>query len=262
MKDLTYLKWSYSSSSSGGTYLKSEDGIGSRKIYYKLSDFKYGKLSGCEAAIEVIASRLGEYLGFPVLKYMGDMSSVIVDDKKYNTYVARSHNYVKRGYAAIPLITDYLTNRASKAESPLDYCRRIGLQEYLDYVFIFDYLIMNVDRHGHNIEILYDMENNIVPSPIFDNGRALTYEYGSNIALIRNWDYKSDPTVNNFVGSIYLESNLKNISKPYELPRLSDEVFRKIFYGLSGFISKEHQQIIKEALEFRYEKLLNGGIIV
>ena len=70
MKDLTYLKWSYSSSSSGGTYLKSEDGIGSRKIYYKLSDFKYGKFSGCEAAIEVIASRLGEYLGFPVLKYI------------------------------------------------------------------------------------------------------------------------------------------------------------------------------------------------
>ena len=67
MKDLTFLKWSYSSSSSGGTYLKAEDGSGSKKVYYKLPDFKQGRFSGCETAIEVIVSRLGLFLGFPVL---------------------------------------------------------------------------------------------------------------------------------------------------------------------------------------------------
>ena len=262
MKDLTFLKWSYSSSSSGGTYLKSEYGSGSKKIYYKLSDFKQGRFTGCETAIEVIVSRLGTYLGFPVLKYMGDLSDIIIDGRKYTTYVARSYNYVKSGYTAIPLITDYLTNRISKTESTLDYCRRIGLWEYLDYVFIFDYLIMNVDRHGHNIELLYDNDNNINPSPIFDNGCALTYEYGNNLTLIKNWDYKSDNAVNNFVGSIHLESNLKNVSKQYKLPRLNDEVYRKMFYGLNDVISKEHQQIIKTALDYRYEKMLNGGIIL
>lgn len=262
MKDLTFLKWSYSSSSLGGTYLKAEYGSGRKKIYYKLPDFKQGRFSGCETAIEVIVSRLGLFLGFPVLKYMGDMSKISIDGKKYTTFVARSHNYVKSGYTAIPLITDYLTNRLSKTESALDYCRRIGLQEYLDYVFIFDYLIMNVDRHGHNIELLYDNDNNIIPSPIFDNGRALTYEYGNNVKLMQNWDYKSDITVNNFVGSIHLESNLKNVSKKHKLPRLTTEVYKKMFYGLGDVISEEHQQIIKAAIDYRYEKLLNGGIIL
>ena len=262
MKDLTFLKWSYSSSSSGGTYLKSETGYGSKKVYYKLSDFKQGRFTGCEAVIEVVVSRLGEILGFPVLKYMGDMSVIDIDGTKYTTFVARSYNYVKNGYTAIPLITDFLTNRLSDRESPLEYCRRIGLQEYLDYIFIFDYLIVNIDRHGHNIEILYNNDNDMIPSPIFDNGRSLTYEYGNNVVLMQNWDYKSDIAVNNFVGSIHLESNLKNISKPYKLPRLADNEYKKIFYGLGSAISAEHQQIIRDAVEFRYNKLLNGGIIL
>lgn len=262
MKDLTFLKWSYSSSSSGGTYLKSEYGSGSNKVYFKLPDFKQGRFTGCETVIEVIASRLGTFLGFPVLKYMGDTSVIDIDGQRYNTFVARSRNYVKSGYTAIPLITDYLTNRLSKTESALDYCRRIGLQEYLDYVFIFDYLIINVDRHGHNIELLYDNDNNFIPSPIFDNGRALTYEYGNNLTLMQNWDYKIDNAVNNFVGSIHPESNLKNVSRQYKLPRLTDEAYKKIFYGLGDVISKEHRQIIRTALDYRYEKLLNGGIIL
>ena len=262
MKDLTFLKWSYSSSSSGGTYLKSEHISGGKKYYYKLSDFRQRRFSGCETVIEVIASRLGEYLEFPVLKYTGVSAVVNIDGREYETYVAKSLNYVKSGYTVIPLITDYLTNRLSKTESTLEYCRRIGLQEYLDYVFMFDYLIMNVDRHGHNIELLYGSDNNITPSPIFDNGRALTYEYGNNINLMKNWDYKENIAVNNFVGSIYLERNLKNISRPYKLPRLTDEAYKKIFHGLSKVISKEHQEIIRTALDYRYEKLLKGGIIL
>lgn len=262
MKDLTFLHWSYSSSSSGGTYLKSEHVSGSRKYYYKLSDFKFGRFSGCETAIEVIVSRLGEYLGFPVLKYTGEMAIISVDGKEYETYVAKSLNFVKSGYTAIPIITDYLTNRLSKNELPLDYCRRIGLQEYLDYVFMLDYLIMNDDRHGHNIEVLYDRNNNIIPSPIFDNGRALTYKYGNNVKLMQNWDYKSEITVNNFVGSLSLDKNLKNVSRPYELPRLTDEAYKKIFKGLGTFISREHMEIIKAALDYRYEKMRNGGIIL
>lgn len=262
MKDLTYLKWSYSSSSSGGTYLKSEDESGKKKIYYKLPDFKHGAFTGCETLIEVIVSRLGRILGLPVLNYMGDLSSISIDDEKYNVFVARSYDYVKKGSTAIPLVTDYLTNRISKAETPLEYCRRIGLQEYLDYVFIFDYLIMNVDRHGHNIELIYDNSDNMVPAPIFDNGRSLTYEYGNNTELMKKWDYKSDIAVNNFVGRIYLEGNLKNISKPYALPRLGDKEYKKIFYGLGNYMSYDHQQIIRNALDYRYKKLLDGGIIL
>ncbi len=262
MKDYRFLQWNYSSSSSGGTYLKSEYILSGRKYYYKLSDFRMGRFTGCETVIEVIASRLGEYLGFPVLKYTGDLAIINIDDREYTAYVAKSLNYVKKGCTVIPLITDYLTNRQSQHETTLDYCRRIGLQEYLDYLFIFDYLIMNIDRHGHNIELIYDNNGNISSSPIFDNGRALTYEYGTNTELMQNWDYKSKVTANNFVGSIYLDNNLKYISRQYRLPRLNDEAYKKIFYGLGRVISKKHREIIKMALNYRYKKLSDGGIII
>lgn len=136
------------------------------------------------------------------------------------------------------------------------------MQEYMDYIFLFDYLIMNIDRHGHNIELLYDSDNNISPAPIFDNGRALTFEYGNNVMLMENWDYKRNIEANNFVGGIYLDKNLKYISKQYKLPSLNKEAYDKIFYGLRNVISKEHEEIIKTALDYRYNRLLSGGIIL
>ena len=119
------------------------------------------------------------------------MARIIIDGKEYQTFVVRSQNYVKSGFTVISLITDYLTNRLSDMESPLAYCQRIGLQPYLDCVFLFDYLIMNIDRHGHNIELLYNAENQMQPATIFDNGRSLTCFCGNNTVLIQNWDYRT-----------------------------------------------------------------------
>lgn len=39
-------------------------------------------------------------------------------------------------------------------------------------------------------------------------------------------------------------------------------IIKHNFNGLGDVISKEHQQIIKAAIDYRYEKLLNGGIIL
>ena len=261
MKDYRNLQWTFSSASSGGTYLKAEQFSGGKKYYYKLSDFQNGRFTGCEAALEVIASRLGQYLGFPVLKYTGSMARIIIDGKEYQTFVVRSQNYVKSGFTVIPLITDYLTNRLSDMESPLAYCQRIGLQPYLDCVFLFDYLIMNIDRHGHNIELLYNTENQMQPAPIFDNGRSLTCSCGNNTVLIQNWDYRANEPVNNFVGSIYPQQNLKHISRIYTLPKLTEDVFAMLFRGLGSMISSEHQNTITEAISWRYAKLLEMGYI-
>ena len=65
MKDYRHLVWSFSSSSSGGQYLKSEAVISGKKYYYKLSDFRYGTFFSHESVLEVIASRLGILLGLP-----------------------------------------------------------------------------------------------------------------------------------------------------------------------------------------------------
>ena len=260
MRDYRHLQWSFSSNSSGGQYLKSEEIVDHKKIYYKLSDYGYQGFRSHEAVLEVIASRLGRFLGLPVLKYTGEMALITLDGKEQSVFVTRSENYCKAGQTAMSLLTDYKLNHMSD-ESPLAYCQRIGLTNYIDAVLLFDYLIMNVDRHGRNIELLYDAAGNMTPAPIFDNGRCLTFACGNQPANIAKWDYTEGGMGNNFVGGVYLEQNLKHISKPYALPRLDEKAYASIFYRLGKVLSKEHISILRTGLDYRYQVLLEKGVI-
>ena len=142
------------------------------------------------------------------------MTKIVIDGREYETFVSKSLDYCKAGQTAILLVTDYKTNHFPQ-ESPLAYCQRIGLTEFIDYTFIFDYLIMNIDRYGRNIELLYD-GNSVVSAPIFDNGRCLTAECGNQIQNILKWNYR--------------ESGM----------------------GIN---------ILKEGIEYKYQMLLNKGVI-
>lgn len=257
--DYRRLSWQFSSKSSGGQYLKSEILQSGRKYYLKLSDYGYDGFRSHEAVLEVIASRLGEFLGFPVLKYTGSLAKVVVDGKEYTTYVTKCLNYCRAQETAIPLLMDFEINKLDN-ETPLEYCRRIGLTELLDKIFIFDYLIQNVDRHGNNIELLYS-GSDMRPAPVFDNGRCLTFACGNKIENILNWDYISSGMGNNFIGGVYLENNLRHVSKTYTVPELTKEAFRKIFYGLSNVLDKRHLQILEKGIMYRYEILLDKGVI-
>ena len=260
MKDYRHLVWSFSSNSSGGQYLKSEAVINGKKYYYKLSDFRYGTFFSHESVLEVITSRLGILLGLPVLKYTGDFAKILIDGKEYQTFVTKSLNYCRATQTAIPLVTDYKVNRLPN-ELPLDYCRRIGLTEFIDYLFIFDYLIVNVDRHGRNIELLYN-GSQAIPAPIFDNGRCLTAECGNRLENICQWNYKEGGMGNTFVGGIYLEHNLNYISQSYQLPALSETAYKHIFYGLHDVLESQHIAVLKEAIGYRYNKLKDRGILL
>lgn len=261
VKDYRNLNWQKSSASStGGQYLKAEKLVDGKRYYLKLSDFSYGTFLSHEAVLEVIASRLGILLGFPVLKYTGSMAKVMIDGEEYTTYVVRSLDYCKVTEAAMPIVTDYELNKQDE-ESPIEYGKRIGLTEYMDYLFLFDYLICNVDRHGRNIELLYK-GNSMCPAPIFDSGRCLTFQCGNRIENILKWDYTESGMGNSFFGSIYLENNLNYVSKQYALPRLTEESFKSIFFGLSSVLQKEHLQILKKGITYRYQKMIEKGVVV
>lgn len=261
--DLRHLNLEYSSSSTGGMYLKSviRNNRGVLQ-HYKLSNFNLGRFISNESVLEVIVSRLGIELGLPVLKYSGSLARILLNNREYTTFVSKSDDYRKAGFGATALQLEYKMNSINN-ESHLEYCRRIGLGDYIDKVMIFDYLIMNVDRHGNNIEILRDSLGHMYPSPIFDNGRCLTFEYGTNTMLMQNFDYKSDTMANNFVDGIYLGGNLKHIRKQYKLKKLDENVFKKVFYGLNdaSIITQRHQEILKTILYYRYNELVKRGII-
>jgi hypothetical protein len=256
MIDYTRLQWLYGQSTSDGQYLKTQD----NKYYYKLSDYCYGSFTSHESMLEVVASRVGSELGLPVLKYSGAMASINLDGKIREAYIARSLNYCTEGKSSMPLNTYYFTNRHSN-ESPYQFCVRIGLKEYIENIIIFDYLIMGVDRHGRNIELLCSSKG-VEPAPIFDNGRCLTYACGNRIENILNYDYTVPGQGNNFIGGIDLERNLKLITHPHALKPLTDTSRSHIFYGLNKHYDSRHLNIIWTALCYRYKNLKDKGVIL
>ncbi len=49
----------------------------------------------------------------------------------------------------------------------------LDLFDYFKKVFTLDYIILNEDRHFHNLGIIMDGEGNYRSAPIFDNGKSL-----------------------------------------------------------------------------------------
>ena len=59
-------------------------------------------------------------------------------------------------------------------ESALDFCVRMGWEDYIYQMLIVDYLILNRDRHGANIEVLRNSRKKTIrPAPLFDHGLSL-----------------------------------------------------------------------------------------
>lgn len=188
------------------------------------------------------------------------MANIFLDGKFRRTFVSKSLSYCTADQSAMPLVTYYTTNKVGN-ELPLDFCRRLGFTDFTNKLFIFDYLIMNLDRHGRNIEVLIG-DNGVTVAPIFDNGRCLTSFCGNNISSILTYDFLASGQGNNFLGGINLERNLGYVTRAYKLPRLDDSIKSRIFYGLSDVLSDVHMQIIWNALNYRYDILLKKGAII
>ncbi len=73
IQDMRYLNWSKTRKSSGtaGSFLKSNEEIGNKKIYYKLSDCDPVKgIAGHECVNEIIVQRLLKLFGIDHLEYL------------------------------------------------------------------------------------------------------------------------------------------------------------------------------------------------
>ena len=242
--DLTYLKWSHARSSSGtaGTFLKSESVTEGRKIYYKLSNFdSLHGVVGHECVNEIIVDRLLEVLGVPHLSYELINAEIEIDGKIYNTYLAASEDFKQPGESKTALDNYYRVN-AKDGETPYEFCVRNRWRKYIDTMIAVDYLILNQDRHGANIEVLRNSRKKTIRlAPLFDHGLSLLYSC-INEKEIKAFDIIEDKRCQNFIGGYSCFENLgfiKDKGKAFsnELS-LTDRAY--IFEDLEGIISKEH----------------------
>lgn len=240
-QDLTYLKWSHIRSSSGtaGTFLKSESTLHGAKIYYKLSNFDPVKgVVGHECVNEIIVDRLLTILGVEHLSYELINADIEIEGNIYSTYLCASEDFKKRGESKIAL-DDYYRTNAQKGESHYDFCVREGWKEYIDRMIAVDYLILNRDRHGANIEVLRNSRAHTLRiAPLFDHGLSLLYSCMSDNDG-EQFDIMQDKRCQNFIGGYSCYENLqliKDKTKIFE-NKLQESDRDIIFEGMDNILS-------------------------
>lgn len=254
-QDLTYLKWSHIRSSSGtaGTFLKSESIMGDKKIYYKISNFDpVNGVIGHECINEIIVDRLLTKLEVEHLNYELIHADIEIEGRIYNTFLCASEDFKKRGESKIAL-DDYYRANAQKGESHYDFCVRCGWERYIDQMIVIDYLILNRDRHGANIEVLRNTRaHSLRIAPLFDHGLSLMYSCMSD-QDIDKFDIMEDKRCQNFIGGYSCYDNLQIVRGKKELftgkLQEKDKIF--IFDGLQDIVS---DKFIEKAWNMIYER--------
>lgn len=263
-QDLTYLKWSHARSSSGttGTFLKSQSTISGEKVYYKLSGYDSERgIIGHECVNELIVDRLLTILGVEHLSYQLIHADVEIDGKVYDTWLCASKDFKKLGESKAALDSFYQINKGEE-ESRYEFCVKNGWRQYIDTMLAVDFLILNRDRHGANIEVLRDVrKRSIRIAPLFDHGLSLMCTcYGDE--EIEEFDILADKPCQNFIGSRSTLENLKLIKNKTKVFQSNLKLEHKelLFKDLDKVLSDIHREKLWDMLWTRwceYEKLCN-----
>lgn len=262
--DLTYLKWSHARNSSGtaGTFLKSQSVISGEKVYFKLSNYDSEKgIIGHECINEIIVDRLLDILGIEHLGYQLIHADIKLDGKIYDTWLCASKDFKEKGETKSALDNYYQMNKNSN-ESHYEFCVSNGWKRYIDTMLAVDYLILNRDRHGANIEVLRNSrEHTIRIAPLFDHGLSFLCSCYSE-EEIASFDILADKPCQNYIGSRSTLENLSYITDKQNIfqKKLTMEDKDKLFLNLSGVLSESHMCKIWDMLWERwceYEELCN-----
>ncbi len=243
LRDMTCLSWARVRGSSGiaGSFLKSYEETSEGKIYYKLSDYDpYRGVVGHECVNEIIADRLLTVLGIPHLAYQLIHALVRVDGRDLETWLCASRDYKQRGESKSALDVWYQAERLP-GEPPLDFCIRCGWEEDIWSMLVVDYLILNRDRHGANMEVLVNRNSRTVRlAPLFDHGVSLLSRCPDEAAMLRE-DVLEDKPVQCFVGSRSARDNLDLIpaGRRPRLNSLREEDREKLLAGLGDALDEK-----------------------
>lgn len=251
--DLTDLRFSLAikkSNGTGGSFFKARD----NDYYYKLSYTSGIEIIGFESVYEAIANELLKQLG--LYHSSGELlrAKVLLDSNEIITNVWKTKDFNPQNNPVITLeakmeiekvdINDGMAVLRAVSEFPHT------VRNLLYEMFLFDYIIRNVDRHGANIELMY-VDNKIQCAPIFDNGSSFFSTCQRDIEKITSMDILKDSAVNNFIGSIYLEKAAEKVIASYQRKTYSfDTSFLK---GYSDYFEGYGDIIIP-----RIEKMINA----
>jgi len=250
--DLRHVKWGdWRHGATSGVFPKEK--IGDR--YYKLSAYNpdFG-IYGIQSISEVIASRVGKIIGIDCVEYRLGPAIVRLKNIEMETVVCESNDYNVQNEGILVFEDLYTSRIRTKGEiSPLEFCCEIGIKDRVYKMFVLDYLINNIDRHGRNIEILVDDRGVMRLAPLFDFGLSL-FSSKEDTNLVDSLD-SDQMLVNSFIGSPNLKRNLSLIDIQICLRGLNSGHKEAIFEGLDEYVSQERIEYLWRCLMRRFEVL-------
>lgn len=232
-----------------------------RKVWIKKENENYlykgaGTIHNFEPINEVIASKICEILEVPYVEYTID----IVKSKRQDTLVSICKCAIDKNEEIIPAYS-ILTEKASKVSKTIeDYNLYLEIlkehkvpnaEEYLQKMFMLDYIILNEDRHLNNFGVIRDVETLEWKRicPIFDTGRSMNTNVTTSY-----WDFE-DGEIKCFTKELISSKNLEKfftfkISKE-QIEKLKELV--KVYHDLL----QKYQEYAKLSNE-EIELLVNG----
>lgn len=220
-----------------------------KNYYVKLSAYnKHHGVYGIESISEVITSRLAKIMKIPCIDMKLVDALITKDEKTFRTYLCESLDYKKAGDIVVPFEDDYELNTL-EGETTLEYAKRLGITDSIYSMFIFDYVIANLDRHGANIELYEGIK---IMAPLFDNGNSLYASRDEKEVIQPDFYIGDDNMGNNYVGSRSLLENIKSIDKVVEIGRLKEEHKTILLKDLDNVLSKERLDAIWTLIVRRY----------
>ncbi len=255
LTDFTNLTWTKTRQSSGtaGSYLKSYSYIGGKKVYFKLPYFDdINGLFGYEAFNEIIADRILKLLNYNHLGYNLVYALVKIGTKEYKTYLNYTYDFKEVNETKMTFENFYELNK-NENEDVFSFSKRYDFIKEIYHIIIIDYLIMNRDRHGANIEVLYNSKTKKYRlAPIFDHGLSLL----SPVYLdkdIEEYDITINKRVNSYIGTSSLEENIKLVPKEF-LPTIELDL-DYIFKDIVNDDNKKYMDKARKLLERRYKEI-------
>lgn len=118
-----------------------------------------------------------------------------------------------------------------------------------------DYLILNRDRHGANIEVLRNARAKTIRiAPLFDHGLSLLYSCTSD-AMVKNFDVSEDKRCQNFIGSYSCYENLNLIENKKKIfaGKLKESDKAVLLADLHGILSETYLDAIWNMIYKRYQ---------
>lgn len=208
--------------------------------YIKLGSYSrpYG-FYGIEPVMEIINSRIGDVLNLPVLRYGLVKCIVNIDGADILTLASVSTNYVPKQATSVSVEKFCETFQ----ETPLRVLERYGLLTDVYKQFLYDFIILNMDRHGKNTELLVFDNGALRVAPFFDNSLTFIFNRPEN-EVKKKVLYNDAISVNNYIGDRNLQANLLKISHRIEVrcPRDTDRAY--IFQGLSKVTSRSFRDYV------------------